>query len=147
MGSMRYGIAGVLFQDWGGEEAASVRIDEQVASAAPYQPGRFYLRELPHILSLLAKLPSPPLTTLVDGYVYLDEAGRKGLGGHLFEALDESTPIIGVAKNPFAGSDHAHSICRGASRRPLFVTLRAFHWNKQLNISDAWRGHIVCPRS
>ena len=79
--------AGVLFQGWDDEEAASIHIDERVASAAPYQPGMFYLRELPHILLLLEKLPAPPTTIIVDGYVYLDEVGRKGLGAHRIPTL------------------------------------------------------------
>lgn len=114
--------AGVLFGDWSDGNPLSIDIEEQVARAAQYQSGSFYLRELPHILRLLKVLSSPPSTVVIDGYVWLDEAGRKGLGAHLFDALNGGTPVIGVAKNPFAGSPHVIAIRRGASKRPLFIT-------------------------
>jgi deoxyribonuclease V len=59
---------------------------------------------------------------VIDGYVWLSEDGRPGLGAHLFEALARTTAIVGVSKTSFAGSAFAVSVYRGGSHRPLFVT-------------------------
>jgi deoxyribonuclease V len=50
-----------------------------VPDVAPYQPGRFYLRELPPLRAVLDGLTSMALL-VVDGYVDLDPDGRPGLG-------------------------------------------------------------------
>ena len=70
----------------------------------------------------LNQLPESPAAIVVDGYVWLDGGGRKGLGHHLYDALQQSVPVIGVAKTEFAGASQAVEICRGSSARPLFVT-------------------------
>ncbi len=95
---------------------------ECAADVAEYESGAFYRRELPLILALLEGLDVVPSTIVVDGYVYLDAQDRPGLGAHLYAALAEKIPVIGVAKRPFAGSAHAVAITRGTSERPLYVT-------------------------
>lgn len=85
---------------------------------AAYEPGRFYARELPHLRGVLALVDPPPETIVVDGYVWLAPE-RPGLGAHLYNAL--AIPVIGVAKNPFAGAQPIE-VVRGQSARPLFVT-------------------------
>jgi len=74
------------------------------------------LRELPCVLAALKGID--PDVVVVDGYVMLT-AGKRGLGGHLHEAIRK--PIVGVAKNEFRGA-MAESVVRGGSKRPLFVT-------------------------
>ena len=88
-------IAGILFENWEEKEIIKeviVKIDK----VEEYISGQFYKRELPCILTLLKKLEKLPDCIIVDGYVYLDE-NKKGLGGYLYQALDEKIPIIGVA--------------------------------------------------
>ena len=123
--------AAVAFADWSDPLPArewTVEIDD----VAEYVPGSFYLRELPCLLELLQAVPTPA-TLLVDGYVWLDGQGRRGLGAHLYEALDGKIPVIGVAKTSFnsvrddagtCGDDQlsCQEVVRGVSRRPLFVT-------------------------
>jgi deoxyinosine 3'endonuclease (endonuclease V) len=89
-----------------------------------YEPGAFYKRELPCILSLLAKIDlSAVEAIMVDGYVVLDDAGKAGLGGYLFEALARKIPVIGVAKTNFAQNERSKiALLRGSSERPLFIT-------------------------
>ncbi len=87
-----------------------------------YTPGEFRRRELPCLLAALRQLPAPPNLVVIDGYVWLDSEGRRGLGSFLFEALGEAIPVIGVAKTAFLGSTHAIAVVRGASLRPIFVT-------------------------
>lgn len=114
--------AGVLFCQWQDSEPAAIRVQKHKGKAAEYQPGAFYRRELPFILSLFESLPTAPSIIIIDGYVWLDTEHRKGLGAHLFGALKAGTSVIGVAKKPFAGSPHAIAVQRGVSKRPLFVT-------------------------
>lgn len=90
--------------------------------AAAYEPGQFYRRELPLILAALKDFDLEDVTAiLIDGYVYLNEDGRLGLGGHLFEALGQKVPVVGVAKSYFRDTN-ATPVRRGKSKNPLYVT-------------------------
>ncbi|NVB39287.1 endonuclease V [Pseudenhygromyxa sp. WMMC2535] len=113
--------AGVVLPDFSAPQAALERVCH-IPEVADYVPGRFYERELPCVLALLDTIALPLETVVVDGYVILDAAGRYGLGGHLYEVLGRELPVIGVAKNPFRDNPPAIEVCRGESRRPLFVT-------------------------
>jgi deoxyribonuclease V len=93
----------------------------ELSSVAPYEPGRFFLRELPCLLEVLRGHPVPD-QVLIDGYVWLDESRTPGLGAHLHDALGRTVPVVGIAKTAFKGSRMAVVVHRGASRRPLFVT-------------------------
>ena len=111
----------VAFEDWGDAEAIgteTVYIDE----VHDYIPGRFYQRELPCLLAVLDKLDYSPTTIVVDGHVRLDASGTPGLGLHLYDKLNQRTPVIGVAKSSFRGLTDAATILRGDSDRPLFIT-------------------------
>jgi len=112
--------AGVLFEGWP-SAAPSREIIALVERAEPYEPGSFYKRELPCLLAVLARVTEPLEAVVIDGYVWLDGAGRRGLGAHLFEHLGQRTPVVGVAKTAFAGAD-ATPVLRGESKRPLWVT-------------------------
>lgn len=112
-------IACVGFHDW----TASKPCEEHalvLSGAADYEPGAFYKRELPGILALIRKFSEMPSVIVVDGYVWLAE-DRPGLGARLWEALGRTAAVIGVAKSHFRGAP-AVEVCRGRSRRPLFVT-------------------------
>lgn len=110
----------VVFQDWTDPEPVAEYI-ELIHDVEPYQPGQFYLRELPCLLKVLNKVSEPLSTIIVDGYVWLDKSEKPGLGAKLYEALENSVPIVGVAKSAFAGS-FGIPVTRGMSTRPLFVT-------------------------
>ena len=86
---------------------------------APYQPGQFYLRELPPLRAVLHRIPGLSLL-VVDGYADLDPDGRPGLGAHAHTEF--AIPVIGVAKSAFRAATHAIAVRRGASARPVFVT-------------------------
>lgn len=111
------------FEDWPSTE---ILMTETEVSAIPgdYISGEFYKRELPCILSLLKKWTLAENDLIViDGYVVLDDNGKRGLGGHLYEAIQGKTPIIGVAKTNFATLNTAKaSVYRGESKKPLFIT-------------------------
>lgn len=93
-----------------------------IEDVADYVPGQFYRRELPCVLAVLDTVEEPVDLVVVDGYVYLDEAGSPGMGAYLYEALDRRVPIVGVAKNPFRTATGAVEILRGTSARPLYVS-------------------------
>ena len=114
----RASAAAVLFADFGASVPAAA-YHRMLARSAAYRPGAFYRRELPAIRALLDQIAVPLDTLIVDGYVML--GSRPGLGRHLFEALEEKIPVIGVAKAFFEGAA-AHEVHRGGSRRPLYVT-------------------------
>lgn len=91
--------------------------------AAEYQPGEFYRRELPLLLSVLQMLPRKPDIIVIDGYVWLGVEGRRGLGAHLFDALDGASKVVGVAKTQFHGASYwAAQLLRGAGENPLYIT-------------------------
>jgi deoxyribonuclease V len=97
------------------------RYSVEVKPIALYIPGKFYRRELPCILKVYGRVKEEIDLLLVDGYVFL-ENDRKGLGGHLFEALRGKTPVIGVAKSFYRGCRNYREVYRGKSGRPLFVS-------------------------
>ncbi|MCB0008369.1 MAG: endonuclease V, partial [Anaerolineales bacterium] len=111
----------VLFPAWSAQAPASTHT-AVVDDVKAYQPGEFWKRELPCILSVLRQLKSPPQTVVIDGYVWLDATHRAGLGAHLYEALDQQVAVVGVAKTAFRGSPHAAQVLRGKSHRPLYIT-------------------------
>jgi deoxyribonuclease V len=111
----------VLANDWSDAEPAAEFV-ESIHNVAPYESGQFFRRELPCLLAVLAKLPAPPTTIVVDCYVWLGDGSISGLGAHLFEALHRLVPVVGVAKTRFVSATAAQEVFRGGSRRPLFVT-------------------------
>lgn len=112
----------ISFDDWSDEENYSVDT-ETIENIEEYQSGEFYKRELPCILSLLNKIEIKNITTIiVDGFVYLDDDKRPGLGGHLYNQFN-NVPIIGVAKTNFATLDkNKRQLHRGKSTKPLYIT-------------------------
>ncbi len=107
------------------DEQASFELKEIIHEINEYESGAFYKRELPCLLSILQKIELNPEKDLllIDGYVHLSNEGKLGLGGHLYEALDQSIPIIGVAKNDFVSLEKGKiAVFRGVSKKALFVT-------------------------
>jgi deoxyribonuclease V len=90
-----------------------------VGAGARYQPGEFYLRELPPLRAVVPAADGLALI-VVDGYVDLDPAGRFGLGAHVHAEF--GVPVVGVAKSAFRTATHAVPVRRGQSSRPLYVT-------------------------
>ena len=111
----------VVIEDWEDSTPAveHVSILERVLA---YQPGEFYRRELPCIQAVLSELSQQPDYVVIDGYVWLDDQRTPGLGAHLYSALKQKIPVIGVAKNSYRHSQHAIKLLRGRSQRALFVT-------------------------
>ncbi|MBX2864681.1 MAG: endonuclease V [Leptolyngbyaceae cyanobacterium MAG.088] len=113
--------AGVLFTHWQSEHSYR-HLVRPIHTVAPYEPGAFYKRELPCLLTLLADINIELEAIIVDGYVSLGQHQKPGLGMHLYDALSQAVPVIGVAKNKFAHTPEFCEVLRGRSQKPLFVT-------------------------
>ncbi|HVX10588.1 MAG TPA: endonuclease V [Pirellulales bacterium] len=110
----------VIFPD-----ALGDRITEElvvpVSPIAAYAPGAFYRRELPCIEAVVGSRAAGLELLFVDGYVYLNEDERPGLGWHVHQSL--GVPVIGVAKKRFADAEKfSDVVLRGGSQQPLYVT-------------------------
>lgn len=113
----------VAFPDWN----SSLQFDvftETIEHSAEYTPGEFYKRELPCITSVLKTIDLDTVEAIIiDGFVFLDDDYKPGLGGHLYHFLEKRIPVIGVAKTNFASIDQLkRPLLRGKSANPLYIT-------------------------
>ncbi len=116
----RAAAACVIIDDWGDARPSHEAV-QWIDQVEPYQPGRFFLRELPCLLAALQSLPVLPHALVIDGYAWLDGGDRPGLGAHLHDAIDPTVPVVGVTKTRFHGATPIE-VLRGTSRSPLYVT-------------------------
>ena len=139
-------VVGVLFENFSDEKSLKI-ISKAVDGVAPYESGSFYKRELPCIVSLLQDLDVRDISlVVVDGFVYLADEGRYGLGGHLYERLERRVQIVGVAKLPFKGScKFVREICRGSSKRPLFVSAIGMDIDEAARLVKGMSGEFRIP--
>jgi deoxyribonuclease V len=107
-----------------------LELTDRVEKPAAYEPGRFYRRELPALLSVVEKLLDRPDIIMIDGYVWLGQESDPGLGAYLYQALGGSSAVIGVAKTLFKEGPAVRGIRRGASVRPLYVTAAGMDLNE-----------------
>lgn len=114
--------AAVVLDNWTDPEAFK-EYKLTIPKIHEYISGQFYKRELPCLLALLKTIEEPITYILVDGYVWLNNDQKPGLGAYLHKALDPKIPIIGVAKNAFKQENkYAVPIYRGESTKPLYIT-------------------------
>jgi deoxyribonuclease V len=114
-------VAGVVFENWP-DEAPQKEYVSLMEGVADYEPGKFFKRELPCLLKLIADYALKPDFVIVDGYVFLDGHSKAGLGKHLYDALNGETAVVGVAKKPFKAMNVRYEVYRGTSSKPLYVT-------------------------
>lgn len=136
----------VAFENWTDHEPAEV-YHESIEGVKEYEPGQFYKRELPCILSLLQKIDTKQIEAIVvDGYVVLDDLGTPGLGGHLYEKLAGEFPVIGVAKSNFAKLQRQKvEVCRGKSLNPLYITSKGTDVNEAADSVRNMHGDYRMP--
>ena len=111
------------FAEWNEDKNFKIH-SEIIDNVEEYIPGEFYKRELPCILSLLKQIDLSTIEVIVvDGFVYLNDENKYGLGGYLYEKLNKEIPIIGVAKTNFASIEkNKKALFRGESKKPLYIT-------------------------
>ncbi len=113
----------IAFENW--EDEFPVKINTvELERFEEYVPGEFYKRELPCIVKVLEKSDLDQIEAIIiDGYVILNDKGKLGLGGYLYEMLNRKVPIIGVAKRPyFKNEQFVKEISRGSSKNPLNIS-------------------------
>jgi deoxyribonuclease V len=111
----------VGFEHWTDKQSCFEEAFSYKLAVGDYVPGQFYQRELPPLLNAFERLSHQPTACIIDGYVWLDENYRPGLGAHLYEAIERRIPVIGIAKTEFKGAPGTHVI-RGRSKKPLYVS-------------------------
>lgn len=136
----------LAFQDWDSAQETEI-FSEKTAITSDYESGAFYKRELPCIVSLLNKINlQPGDVIIVDGYVTLDENGKHGLGGYLYEALDQKFPVVGIAKNGFNSNDpERRMVFRGESKTPLFLTAKGIDVDEVQTEIEGMHGGFRIP--
>lgn len=113
--------AGIIFENWQSDSVLR-KITQPLENIAPYEAGSFFKRELPCLLSVLAAVHEPLKVIIIDGFVTLGEDQHAGLGAHLYDAINQKTPIIGVAKRFFMDTPKVCELLRGDSQNPLYIT-------------------------
>lgn len=113
--------AGVLLESWS-DISPSREIVVRIPHVEEYVPGEFFRRELPCIEAVLREVGEPLECVVIDGYAYLGDPPRDGLGAALWNKLERKVPILGVAKSKYLGAPEETLLFRGGSNRPLFVT-------------------------
>jgi deoxyribonuclease V len=119
----------LLFRDWP-DDHPCLELTERIQEPAPYEPGRFYRRELPGLLAVIEGLPELPEVIIIDGYVWLGDQFHPGLGAYLHEALGRTAAVIGIAKTLFQEGPAVRAVKRGTSLRPLYVTATGMDLNE-----------------
>jgi len=114
--------AGIIIENWLDEKhIAQYTIEHD--KIKKYIPGEFFKRELPCIIKLLSIIKEDISCLVIDGYVWLDDFYKRGLGAVIYQEINEKIPIIGVAKKSFytLGENH-RKIYRGNSKQALYIT-------------------------
>lgn len=136
----------VAFESW--TNSAKYEIYSEILdNIEDYISGEFYKRELPCILSLYKKLSLEYVEAIIiDGFVFLDDFERLGLGGHLYKSLNSKIPIIGVAKTNFATIEKdKRELLRGKSINPLYITAIGVDLDKATELINKMDGENRIP--
>ncbi len=134
-------IAGVLFE--ADSPVCISTYETALSDIPPYIPGEFYRRELPCLVKLISMVDTPYDVLCVDSYVDL-EPGHKGLGRYLYEYFQGKYPVIGVAKTHYHKAD-AVDVCRGDSKKPLYVTSAGLEITDAVGIVEQMHGAYRIP--
>ena len=130
-----------------GSESPNQMIAEYVtliSEVNEYIPGEFYRRELPCLLAVLAQVKEEIGLVIVDSFVWLGQ-GKKGLGAHLYEALEGKLGVIGVAKTFFHDCTACLEVYRGESKKPLYVSTVGFDLNLAGELVKNLQGEYRIP--
>ncbi|TRX37452.1 endonuclease V [Flavobacterium sp. ZT3R18] len=136
----------LAFESWTNCEKHEI-YTEILEGIEDYISGEFYKRELPCIMSLYAKINIENVEAIIiDGFVFLDDNEKMGLGGHLYEILDSKTPVIGVAKTNFATIKiNKREVLRGKSINPLYITAIGIDLEKASELINNMSGQNRIP--
>ena len=138
-------VVGVLF-NWNDIESKEILI-EYIDKVEDYVSGEFYKRELPCLHKIIEKVDLSKIEAIiVDGYIYVDNDLKFGLGGILWEKLDKQVPIIGVAKTSFfSNKETVKELIRGCSKKPLFISTIDYPIEKAIENIKSMKGTFRIP--
>ncbi|MCT4629777.1 endonuclease V [Winogradskyella sp.] len=138
-------VIGVLFE-WQDKSPQCI-VTDVVNDVADYESGQFYKRELPCILQLIKQVDLSVIKAIiVDGHVYIDNNKSYGLGGHLWQALHQKVPVIGIAKKAFHNTEKVSTpIYRGQSQNPLYMSCIGMSEQEALNKIQLLHGAYRMP--
>ncbi len=137
-------VSCVTFSRWTDSQPVEA-IKSILETPSDYVPGRFFKRELPCLLHVLGEMALRFDTIVIDGYVHLKPPQQKGLGAHLADSLPYRVPIVGVAKNPFRLAEQYAPVCRGASKKPLYVSAIHMPLDKAAGLVRSMHGNHRIP--
>ena len=137
----------IAFENWSAETPADI-FTQTTEDFSDYEPGSFYKRELPCILSLLQEIPMSNISCIViDGFVQLEDFGKLGLGGHLYEALAGKIPVVGVAKSKFMSAQNTFlKLLRGESKNPLYISAMGIEKSVARELVKSMAGDYRIPK-
>lgn len=138
----------LAFENWDAE-VADHEFSEIKDGVSEYIPGEFYKRELPCILGLFNQIKTEINNIsciVIDGFVYLDDNFKAGLGKHLFDSLNGKIPVIGVAKTNFATVEKLKmELFRGESRTPLYISSVGIKMETACDLIEKMHGNYRIP--
>ena len=134
----------VLFWAWSDHRPAS-EIVLPVEKVEPYVSGRFFRRELPCLLAVLRAIDELPDVVVIDGYVWLGDEQRPGLGAYLYEAIGRQAAVVGVAKTMFRVAKLVREVRRGRSLSPLYVTAAGMSLSEAAQHIQEMHGEFRIP--
>lgn len=136
----------ISFENWNDNIEQKV-FTEIIDNISEYKSGEFYKRELPCILSIIKKINLEDYEAIIiDGYVFVDDNSKLGLGGFLYEKLNKKIPIIGVAKTDFISlTNNKISLLRGKSKNPLFISSIGINLNEATEKIKFMSGEFRIP--
>lgn len=125
-------------------EEVTAEYTEEIEGIEDYVSGQFYKRELPCILKVLEKVKEDIDIIIIDGFIWAGE-DKRGLGGHLFESINNKPPIIGVAKSHLNESTAYMEIFRGKSSNPLYISAIGMDLNYSAVLIKNLKGDFRIP--
>jgi Deoxyinosine 3''endonuclease (endonuclease V) len=136
----------ISFNSWTENENYEVH-SEILENIEDYTSGEFYKRELPCIMSLLKMIDcSKVKAIIIDGFVFLDDNLKLGLGGYLYKEFDSKIPVIGIAKTNFATIENLKRLLfRGESKKPLYITSIGIDLDKATDLIKNMEGDYRIP--
>lgn len=136
---------GLIFE-WENEHSNQL-VTDYVSGIEEYQPGIFFKRELPCLVKVIEKVDLDKIDTIIiDGYVYVSNDKKLGLGGELWKTLGEKIPVIGVAKNKFHNNtENVIEVLRGLSKKPLYVSAIGISQDEAANHIMRMKGNHRIP--
>ena len=82
----------------------------------------------------------------LDGFIFLDNENKKGLGAYLYESLNNMLPIIGAAKSKFYNNTkNTIELVRGQSKNPIYISAIGIELDEAAKLINNMYGEFRLP--